>query len=300
MKIFITGSTGFIGFAVAQVIRRAGHDVSGLVRGPEKARILSQNEIIPVQGDLLKPETYREVAEQSNVLIHAAADYQADTVAVDKLTVENLLAACRKGPQPKTFIFTSGVWVYGNTGATVADETSALAPPKNVAWRPAHEQMVLHASHVRGLVIRPGCVYGKPGSLTGMWFDPASRNEAIRVVGDGRNRWAMVHVDDLADAYLRALESNLTAELLNVTDRSRARVQDMVEAVARVSSHSAEIVYTPVREASQKMGGLAECLALDQHVDSRKAVRLLGWQPRHGGFVDGIDAYYEAWKAYRA
>ena len=300
MKVFITGSTGFIGFAVAQAIRRAGHAVYGLARSRKKARILSQNEIIPVLGDLLKPDTYREVAEQSNILIHAAVDYQADTVAVDKLTIENLLAASGKGPQQKTFIFTSGVWVYGNNGMSAVDECSALSPPKHVAWRPAHEQMVLQASHVRGIVIRPGCVYGKTGSLTEMWFEPASRNETIRVVGDGRNHWSMVHVDDLADAYLRTAESNLNAELLNVTDRSRDRVQDMVEAVARVSHHSGQIVHTPIQEAAQKMGGLAECLALDQHVDSRKAVRLLGWQPRHGGFVDGIDAYYEAWRAFQA
>ena len=47
------------------------------------------------------------------------------------------------------------------------------------------------------------------------------------------------------------------------------------------------------------MGTLAECLALDQHVDSRKAVRLLGWQPLHGGFADEVEECYEAWKASR-
>jgi hypothetical protein len=31
-------------------------------------------------------------------------------------------------------------------------------------------------------------------------------------------------------------------------------------------------------------------------VDSRKAVSRLGWQPRHGGFVDGVETYYAAWK----
>lgn len=299
MKVFVTGSTGFIGFAVAKAIRRAGHEVFGLVRTEEKGRMLSLHEIFPVRGDLLKPETYREVAEHSNVLIHAAVVYEGDTAAIDKFTVENLLSACKKGPQTKTLIFTSGVWVYGNTGFAAADETSPVTPPQHVAWRPAHEQMVLQADHVHGIVIRPGCVYGQSGSLTAMWFEPASRNESIRIVGDGRNRWTMVHVEDLADAYLRAVESRLSGEIINVTDRSRSRVQDMVEAVSSVCNHAGPIVNVPIQEASAKMGGLAECLALDQHVDSRKAVRLLGWQPRHGGFVDGINAYFEAWRAIR-
>jgi nucleoside-diphosphate-sugar epimerase len=298
MKVFITGATGIIGFAVAQAIRRAGHEVYGLVRNPEKAKILLQNEIFPVSGNLLQPDTYLEAAEQSNVLIHAAADYHADTVAVDKLTTETLLSAAARDLQPKTFIFTSGVWVYGNTGVA-ADETSSLAAPKHVAWRSEHEQMVIQASHIRGIVMRPGCVYGKSGSLTAQWFEQASRKETLRVIGDGRNHWAMVHVDDLADAYLRAAESNLKGEVFNVTDRSRARVQDMVEAVARITNYAGKISYTPVPEAAQKLGTLAECLALDQHVDSRKAVRLLGWQPRHGGFIDGIEAYYGAWKGHQ-
>jgi hypothetical protein len=45
------------------------------------------------------------------------------------------------------------------------------------------------------------------------------------------------------------------------------------------------------------MGDLADALALSQHVDSGKAVRLLGWQPRHGGFLDEVEVFYRAWKA---
>jgi hypothetical protein len=45
------------------------------------------------------------------------------------------------------------------------------------------------------------------------------------------------------------------------------------------------------------MGDFAECLALDQHADSRKAVRLLGWQPKHGGFVDDAETYHLSWQA---
>jgi hypothetical protein len=45
------------------------------------------------------------------------------------------------------------------------------------------------------------------------------------------------------------------------------------------------------------MGDFAECLALDQHADGRKAVRLLGWQPKHGGFVDDVETYYRSWQA---
>src|SRR5256886_17135246 len=80
-------------------------------------------------------------------------------------SIEALIEAGRRGARPKTVIFTSGVWVHGDTGDRMVDETTPLNPVKLVAWRPAHEQVVLQASGVRGLVIRAGCVYGGPGGL---------------------------------------------------------------------------------------------------------------------------------------
>ncbi len=207
MRVFVTGATGFVGFAVATALRRAGHDVYGLTRATAKAPQLARQEIRPVIGDIGDPKSYADTAEESG----------------DKLV----------------------------------DETNPLDPIKLVAWRPAHEQLVLQAKAVRGLVIRPGCVYGGRGGMTGDWFAAAAAGKPPTVVGSSQNRWAMVHIDDLADAYVRA-------------------------------------------EARRTMGDFADALALDQHVDARKAVRLLDWQPRHGGFVDEADILYAAWKAWRA
>jgi len=297
MKVFITGATGYLGFNAALALRRAGHKVWGLTRSREKAVALSQNEIHPVLGEMQKPATYASVMEQCSVLIHAAVDYQSGVVAPDKLLIETLLNTARRGAQPKTFIYTSGVWVNGNTGDQLVDETTPLNPPAQVAWRPGHEQMVLQASAIRGIVFRPGCVYGKQGGLTATWFNGAYHENALRVVGEGNNRWAMVHVDDLAEAYVRAAESNYGGEIFNIIDHSRATVREIATAIARVSGYSGEIHYTPVAEATKTMGDLAECLALDQHIDGRKAMRLLGWQPKHRGLADDIESYFEAWKA---
>ena len=293
MQVFITGATGYIGFAVSTALRRHGHRVRGLARNAAKAGRLARHEIEPVIGDLADPKSYADVAAQCSVLIHTAFDYSAEGVAKDKLAIETLLEAGRRGAQPKTLIFTSGAWVYGDTGDHMVDETTPLDPIKLVAWRPAQEQLVLRASGVRGLVIRAGCVYGGAGGLTAPWF--AKPGEAV--VGDGRNRWTMVHVDDLADAYVRAAESGLTGEIFNVTDRSRFTMLELATAAARAAGYTGEIPLLPLAEAKKTMGDFADALALNQHVDSGKAVRLLGWQPRHGGFLDDVDVLYRAWKA---
>jgi nucleoside-diphosphate-sugar epimerase len=282
MRVFVTGATGYVGFAVATALRRAGHDVYGLTRAAAKTPQLARREIRPVIGDIGDPKSYADTAEACSVLVHAA-----------------LIEAGRRGSQPKTLIYTSGVWVHGDTGGKLVDETEPLHPIKLVAWRPPHEQLVLQAKVVRGLVIRPGCVYGGRGGLTGEGFAAAAAGKAPTVVGTGHNRWTMVHIDDLADAYVRAAESGLSGEVFDVTDRSRATVLDLATAAARAAGFQGELRPVPLGEARRTMGDYADALALDQHVDARKAVRLLGWQPRHGGFVDEADVFYASWNAWR-
>jgi nucleoside-diphosphate-sugar epimerase len=202
---------------------------------------------------------------------------------------------------PRLFIYTSGCWVCGNTGRQSADEATPVNPPAMVKPRVATEDLVLAASRglLRTLVLRPGCVYGGSGSLTASWFESAEKEGAARIVGDGAFRWAMVHVSDTAEAYRLAAESNFGGEVFNVTDRSRFTVLECAQAVSEVVTGGRTVNTTSLEDAARRMGPVAECLTLDQHLDSSKASRTLGSQPRHGGFVDGVERYYQSWKALR-
>jgi len=72
---------------------------------------------------------------------------------------------------------------------------------------------------------------------------------------------------------------------------------ELATAAARAAGYKGEISPLPLAEARKTLGDFADALALNQHVDSGKAVRLLGWQPRHGGFLDEVEVFYRAWKA---
>src|SRR5436189_5230536 len=101
MKVFITGATGYIGFAVSAALRRHGHRVWGLARNEAKAGRLARHEIAPVIANLADPKRYADVAAQWSVLIHTAFDYSAEGVAKDKLAIERLLEAGRDAQPPK-------------------------------------------------------------------------------------------------------------------------------------------------------------------------------------------------------
>ncbi len=285
MRLFITGATGYIGFHVATAFRRAGCEVFGLTHSERQVHRLERNEIIPVFGSLQRPDSFADIARESDVIVHAAIDSHADAAALDRATVEVLLEGASSAAQSATVIYTSSIWVLGNRGGQPLTEQSLFSPPKTAAWRPDVEQHVLNAKNVKGLVIRPGVVYGKGGGLTGMWFQGASNDGVVRIVGDGENHWAMVHVDDLADGYLRAAQSGLSGAVFNLADASRSTIMKMSGAAACAAGNIRQLEFVPVDRAIQEMGHLAEALALDQIVDASKARRVLDWQPRHKGFI---------------
>ena len=54
MRIFLTGATGYIGSAVLDAVVRAGHEVTALVRDPEKREHIQQRGVHGVVGEIWK------------------------------------------------------------------------------------------------------------------------------------------------------------------------------------------------------------------------------------------------------
>lgn len=299
MKVFVTGATGYIGFAVAAKFAAKGHQVMGLVRSAEKASKVARAEIQPVIGSMNQPESYTDAAKTCELLVHCAADMGYDFHELDRKTVNHLIKIAAESGLQRSLIYTSGVWLYGNTQNDCVTERSSLNPPRLVLPRQETESIVLNANNSRlsTISIRPGCVYGKSGGLTAAWFGSAVKEDRAEIVGDGHFRWAMVHVEDLADLYVRAGESYLSG-VFNATDRSRFSVLKCAQAANRAAGKSTEVQTISVAEAAKTLGDFAECLTLNQHVDSSKAARLLHWQPRHAGFVDGVERYFNAWRGF--
>lgn len=299
MRIFVTGASGYIGAAVAAALARAGHEVLGLVRSESRGREGAGQEVRPVVGSLEEPRAWIESARESEVLIHCAAEFSPRMAELDARAIDALLEAARSASRARLIVYTSGCWIYGDTGGVAVNEASPLNPFAMVRWRVGHEEKILDADGgpLRTLILRPGCVYGGRGGLTASWFESASRDGAARVIGGGRARWTMVHIADLAHAYLLAAESPWRRDVFNASDRSRFTTGECAEAASRAAGAGGRVTTTAVNDAANELGPMAEALAADQHVDASKAVRMLGWQPRHGGFVDGAERYYLAWKA---
>jgi len=298
MKVFVTGGTGYVGSAVALRLKKAGHDVLALVRSKAKAEKLSAAGIKLVEGDLGDPAGWAQAAWGRAAVVHCAFHQAENGVELDRRTIASSRDLLR-GQVGATLVYTSGCWVYGDTADTV-DEAAELKPAKLVGWRPAHEKLALEAAKdgVRAVVVRPGIVYGGAhGGIPGGFFGSALKSGAASLVGDGRNRWSMVHVDDLAELYVRLVERAPAASIYNAADSSHATVKEIAAAASRAAGKDGEVSMVPVDQARAKMGVFADALVLDQRISNEKAENELDWRPRHEGFVSEADELFKTWKA---
>ncbi len=299
MHIFLTGATGYIGSAVLDAMIKGGHRVTAIARDPEKAERLLAKGATPVIAELGLAKIYVPLVMSADAVVHTAYESSARGVQVDKLAIETMLAAQRDAlaadGKARAFLYTSGVWVLGRT-VKAAEEDSPLDPPPHVAWRPAHEDLVLAAasSGLRPVVIRPGIVYGGGRGIVSDFIKDAL-NGIVRVVGPGKNRWPCVYDHDLGDLYVRILEAPLASGVFHANDEADERVSDIVEAIAGQVPQRPDIRNMPMAEARKKLGTRADALALDQKVRSPKA-RALGWAPSLPGVANSVARLVEEYR----
>jgi nucleoside-diphosphate-sugar epimerase len=271
MRIFMTGATGYIGSVVTEKLIAAGHQVLGLARSDESAKRLAAAGAEAVRGSLDDGDAIARGAAAADGAIHLAMDFSTFAPELDRTAVDAILRGLDGGGKP--FVYTSGVWVMGSTGGHVVDEDAPVNPVAMVAWRPAHEDLVRKAESVRGVVIRPAMVVGRGGGFVASLFHPDAEG-VVKYVGTGENRWSTVHVDDLADLYVRALDAPAGSLYF-----AAAGPAVPVPMVAQAFAGGAKLEGVPLEEARRTMGPLADALAIDCMVTGLKAMRELGWNP---------------------
>ncbi|MBA3270937.1 MAG: NAD(P)H-binding protein [Acidobacteria bacterium] len=297
MRVFLTGGTGYVGSAVLDALLRAGHRVTALVRDPEKAARLTARGATTVVGELGAPKTFASALVGTEAVVHTAYEMSPRGVEKDRDAIETLLSSLTPAAsgEPPTFIYTSGIWVLGNT-TKAADEEMPIDPVAHVAWRPAHEQRVLDAGQngVRTVVVRPGIVYGGSRGIVSDLLKDAL-NGMMRVIGPGKNRWPTVYDRDLGDLYARLLQAPGASGIYHVNDETDERVNDIVDAIADHLSQRPDIRHMPIPEARRKLGTYADALALDQRVRSPRA-KALGWAPTLSSITANVPRLFEEFR----
>ncbi|MFE1933773.1 NAD-dependent epimerase/dehydratase family protein [Streptomyces sp. NPDC059474] len=298
MHVFVTGASGYIGGTVAVRLLRAGHQVSGLTRDPAKAGQLARLGIEPVLGSLDDADLLAARARRADAVVNAAdSDHRA--------AVETLIAAL--AGSGKALIHTSGSSTVGTGtegeaseaihGEDVLDPGSRWEPDHPIrAARVAIDRLVLGAAErgVRSAVLCDSLIYGHgrgPGRdsvLIAALVRQARAGGVVRHVGPGRNIWSTVHVDDVADLYLLALEKTLPGAFYFV-ENGEESFGTIAEAIARSLGLPGPRPWDPDAPDNVWDPQFARhALGSNSRVRAGRARALLGWDPRHRSITDWI------------
>jgi dTDP-glucose 4,6-dehydratase len=315
-RVLVTGGAGFISSNVIRYLLEAtAYEVVSLdaltYAGnlENLADVMSHPRLAFVHGDIRDADLVRELVENVEVIVNAAAESHVEKSIADGASefvttnvegTQILLDAIRRTPVER-FVLVSSSEVYGTAEYAPMDEEHPLNPRSPYAATKAGADRLAYSYFVTyGLpivVVRPFNNYGPrqhPEKVVPRFVTQALRGEPLTIHGDGHATRDWLYVEDDAEAIRAAIEAPLedvAGEVVNVAtgvDISVAEIAAMV--LDAIGAPQSRCVFVDERPGQ-----------VDRHIGStEKAERLLGWRARTH-FADGLErtvAWYrenEAW-----
>ena len=314
MRVLVTGGAGFIGATTAAALLDAGHDVTVADDLSTGHRDAVPDGATFAEVDVTDPAAVEPVvaAGRFDACVHFAALIEAGE---SMRTPERFFAANTAGSarllevllrhDVGRFVLSSTAAVYGEPERTPIEEDDALAPTNAYGEsKLLVERMLAWHHRIHGLRVAALRYFNAAGATAGRPERHAPESHLIpltlEVVDGTRDHISVfgddyptpdgtcvrdyVHVADLADAHVRAVErlDDLGAITCNLGNGSGFSVREVIESVRRVTDHPVPEVTAPRRD-----GDPATLVA-----SSARARELLGWEPR----VDDLDTIVaDAW-----
>lgn len=319
-KILVVGGAGYIGSHVAKTFQKAGHQVAifdSLVTG-RRENVLPDMEFI--EGDLLHPAEIDVAVKGVDAIIHMAAFKAAgeSMVEIEKYATNNLVGAVNllnsaSKNQVKKIIFSSSSSVYGEAQYTPIDENHPTEPVSFYGFTKLEIEKLLRwydmIKDIKFVALRyfNAVGYDHEGVLSGLEKDPQCLlpvvmeaimgwREKVAIFGDDYNTpdgtciRDYVHVDDLADAHLKAFDYLIAGHQslsVNLGSEKGMSVKEIISKAKEISG-----VDFKAEMAPRRPGDPAVVLA-----DARLAKNILNWEAKYSDVETVIkttlNAYYK-------
>jgi nucleoside-diphosphate-sugar epimerase len=280
MRIFVTGSTGFVGSHVTRELLDAGHQVLGLTRSESGAQALIAAGAEPHQGTLEDLASLQRGAEQCDAVIHTGFDHDFTDYAAncqkDSRVIAAMGAALEGSARP--MIITSATPFGSSTPGQPADEDRFVSehPNPRVATELAGEALLQRGLNV--VVVRLSQIHdpSRQGLVTEL-IKQARETNVSAYVGDGLNPWSAAHVSDTARLYRLALEKHQPGARYHAVAESRIAFRLIAETIGE--GLGLPTLSVTADEVMSSFGWLSSFVGKDMASLSDKTQMRLGWKP---------------------
>lgn len=262
-RVLITGATGFVGSRVVPALLTVGaEEVRCLVRSAGRAPALpsaGDPRVTHVVGDITAPDTLADIADGCDTVIHLAAEGHVSAqseeafrrfVAVNVAGTEALIRSAAASQTVERFVHFSSTAAMGlieKPLVTENDEPQPLTP-----YQKSKRQSELTAIKVGRevdlpvVVLRPCMIYGPGGLGEFHKMSRLMRRGRFPKVGRGRNLTPLVHVDDVAEAAVKAAQRGVPYETYLVASARSPELDELRDWVMEGWGTTAFYPYVPV------------------------------------------------------
>lgn len=282
--IVVTGGSGFIGTHLCGRLVDDGYDVRIVDIVPPKSSTKAEF----VRATVLDSARLMKLLEGAEGVVHLAALIDVATSVSDPFSdfsvnaagTINVLEAARHAGVKKV-AFASSAAVYGEPVRLPVDEEHPTAPmsPYGAAKLAAERYVLLYNSlyGMENTALRLFNVYGEgqnagspySGVIT-KFANAITEGRAPTIFGDGEQTRDFVHVDDVCEAFVRAIEGQGCNSPLNIASGVETSVRELLETMCGICGTGFSPTYMPERK-----GEIARSVA-----DIKLAKKRMGYSPR--------------------
>ncbi|MCG7844014.1 MAG: NAD-dependent epimerase/dehydratase family protein [Methanomassiliicoccales archaeon] len=211
--MLVTGATGFLGGHLVQEMANGPHVPVCAYRRGSDTKMIDELGLTKVRFDLTDPASMSEALEGVEAVVHLAAYYTftGRKELYEQVNVQgtkHLLEAClAKGV--RQFLYCSSTEAMGPVADPPADEESPLNPQYEYGRSKARAEDLVKASGLDWTILRPSGIYG-PSNVddVAFYFITSFKGFASKfIIGSGKNLIQFVHVKDVVQGFLKALET---------------------------------------------------------------------------------------------
>ena len=290
MRVFVTGSTGFIGTELVKELIAAGHQVRGLTRSDEGEEQLRAAGAEVLRGDLTDLDSLRRGATGMDAVVNLAFNHDWTRFAQSAAEETEAIAVLGEALEPgKVLIVTSGIGITSGGPGHVRTETDPAVDVPSLPRRPEHAARAVAEKGVHVAVVRLPQVHDtrKQGLVT-VLVQIARDKGVSAYVGDGSNRWAAGPLKDVAHLYRLAVEkTGPGVTIYHAVGEEGVALRDIAEALG--AGLKVPVVSIAEEKAAEHFGMFGHFVTLDMPAASEKTREQLGWQPDGPGMIEDLN-----------
>ncbi len=289
MRVFVTGSTGFIGSELVKELLEAGHHVRGLARSNEGAEQLKAVGAEVHRGDITDMNSLRNGATGMDAVVNLAFNHDFSKFAQSSQDEINAIETLGSALEPgKLLVVTSGVLGVSGAPGQVRKETDASMLIPMIPRRPEQAAQAVAEKGVHVAIVRLPQVHDtrKQGLVT--YLIQIARDKGVSAyVGDGANRWAAGALNDVAHLYRLALEkAGPGTTTYHAVEEKGVSLRDIAEAIGK--GLKVPVISIASEKAAEHFGAFGHFAALDVPVSSEWTRTALQWEPNGPGMIEDL------------